>query len=146
MDFDLTEKDDTAVLHIEGELDALSTRELNPLIDRLTEEQPTKVLVDFSELRLIDSSGVGTIVALFKTVKAYHGDFAIVGVHDQPLAILRLLGLDRILMGEAPLAAARPYALAAPTTLAASAESGSVRTSPSQAQPICLACMSDGST
>jgi anti-sigma B factor antagonist len=40
---------------------------------------------------------VGAIVGLFKRVRAYEGYMAVVGVHDQPLAILRLLRLDRVL-------------------------------------------------
>ena len=56
---------------------------------------------DLSHLRLIDSSGVGAIVALFKTVRAYEGSLTVVGVRDQPLAILRLLQLDRVLLRDA---------------------------------------------
>lgn len=96
--FDLDTKKDEAVLRIEGELDALSVVDLRPIIDRIGQERPSKVLVDLSRLRLIDSSGVGAIVALFKVVRAYEGALAVVGVRDQPLAIFRLLHLDRVLM------------------------------------------------
>jgi hypothetical protein len=37
-------------------------------------------------------------VALFKVVRGYDGALAVVGVRDQPLAILRLLRLDRVLI------------------------------------------------
>jgi anti-sigma B factor antagonist len=98
MDFNLDTKKDACVLCIGGELDASSAQDLRPVIGRIGEDRPTKVLVDLSHLRLIDSTGVGTIVALFKTVMAYEGSLALVGVQDQPLAILRLLRLDRVLM------------------------------------------------
>jgi len=65
---------------------------------KIGEERPSQVLVDLSALRLIDSSGVGAIVALFKVVRAYGGTLDVVGVRDQPLAILRLLHLDRVLV------------------------------------------------
>src|SRR6266540_3332843 len=97
MDFNLNTQEDSAVLSIGGELDALSVCDLRPVINRIGEEQPSKVLIDLSHLRLIDSSGVGAIVALFKKVKAYEGSLAVVGVQEQPLAILRLLRLDRVL-------------------------------------------------
>jgi anti-sigma B factor antagonist len=97
MNFNLNTQEDSTVLSIGGELDALSVRDLRPVINRIGEDQPSKVLVDLSRLRLIDSSGVGAIVALFKKVKAYEGSLAVVGAQDQPLAILRLLQLDRVL-------------------------------------------------
>jgi anti-sigma B factor antagonist len=97
MTFNLSTHEDSAVLSIGGELDALSVLDLRPVINQIGEDQPSKVLIDLSHLRLIDSSGVGAIVALFKRVKAYEGSLAVVGVQDQPLAILRLLRLDRVL-------------------------------------------------
>ncbi|HEY5283635.1 MAG TPA: STAS domain-containing protein [Polyangia bacterium] len=97
MNFNLNKQDDASVLSIGGELDALSVLDLRPVIDRIGEDRPPRLLVDLSHLRLIDSSGVGAIVGLFKRVRAYEGFMAVVGVHDQPLAILRLLRLDRVL-------------------------------------------------
>ncbi len=98
MDFNLKTQEDASVLCIEGELDALSAHALRPVLGQIGKDQPQKVLVDLSQLRLIDSSGVGAIVAIFKTVKAYGGFLSVVGVRDQPLAILRLLQLDRVLI------------------------------------------------
>jgi anti-sigma B factor antagonist len=101
MQFHLNKQNGTSVLRIEGELDALSVVDLRPVISGIGEEKPAHVLVDLSPLRLIDSSGVGAVVALFKVVRAYGGDLAVVGVRDQPLAILRLLHLDRVLIRDA---------------------------------------------
>jgi anti-sigma B factor antagonist len=92
-----TESGDT-VLRIEGELDAISVVELRPVIGKIGEDRPLRVSVDLARLRLIDSSGVGAIVALFKVVRAYGGSLVVAGVRDQPLAILRLLHLDRVLL------------------------------------------------
>lgn len=96
--FNLTTEAGSATLRIEGELDAVSVVELRSVIATVSSEKPSRVVVDLSRLRLIDSSGVGAIVALFKAVRAYGGSLGVVGVHDQPLAILRLLRLDRVLI------------------------------------------------
>ena len=98
MHFNLDKQNGASVLRIEGELDAISVGELRPIINGIGEERPSRVLVDLSPLRLIDSSGVGAVVSLFKLVRAYGGDLTVVGVRDQPLAILRLLHLDRVLI------------------------------------------------
>jgi anti-sigma B factor antagonist len=98
MDFNLNTQKDESVLYIGGELDALTAKELKPVVCKIGEDRPSKVFIDLSRLRLIDSSGVAVIVTLFKTVRSYNGSLAVVGVREQPLAILRLLQLDRVLV------------------------------------------------
>ena len=56
-------------------------------------------MVDLSRLHTIDSAGVGTLVSLYKSVRAQGGSVTITGLQDQPLAIFRLLKLDRTLVG-----------------------------------------------
>lgn len=85
---------DQTTLKVEGELDALTAAELRPTLDAVVAGCPRRVTVDLSELRLIDSSGVGALVSLYKRVRAGGGDVQFVGAHDQPLAIFKLLRLD----------------------------------------------------
>ena len=83
-------------LHIDGALDALTARDIRPIFDQVVADKPKKVTVDLEGLTLIDSSGVGAIVSLFKRVKADGGQVVVVRAHDQPLAVLKLLKLDKI--------------------------------------------------
>jgi anti-sigma B factor antagonist len=92
-----TDSEGESKLRIFGALDALTVREIKPVIDALVADRPRRVTVDFNELTLLDSSGVGAVVSLFKRVKATGGEVVVVGAHDQPLAVLKLLKLDRIL-------------------------------------------------
>jgi len=86
-------------LAIEGELDAVTVPELRKEIDRLTGTSPKRVEIDLSSLRMVDSSGVGAIVSLYKRVRGQGGEVVVTGLRDQPLAIFRLLRLDRVLIG-----------------------------------------------
>lgn len=96
MNFAREDNGDTTVLRISGSLDALSTPDLRPMIDALVAEKRPSITVDLSQLRLIDSSGVGAIVSLYKRMRALGAKVEVVGLKDQPLAIFRLLRLDRI--------------------------------------------------
>ena len=96
MNFERTDTGDETLLKIEGSLDAVSTPALRPTIDALVAEKRTRVTVNLASLRLIDSSGVGAIVSLYKRLRAQGGDVTVVGLKDQPLAIFRLLRLDRV--------------------------------------------------
>jgi anti-sigma B factor antagonist len=84
------------VLAIEGTLDAVTAPELRPVVDELVKLQVLRVTLDLSSLRLIDSSGVGVIVSLFKRLREVGGQVTIVGIKDQPRAIFRLLRLDKV--------------------------------------------------
>jgi anti-sigma B factor antagonist len=87
---------DDTVLKIEGTLDAVTAPELRSVVDALVNESRKEVTLDLVDLRLIDSSGVGVIVSLFKRVRANGGQVRITGLRDQPRAIFRLLRLDRV--------------------------------------------------
>jgi anti-sigma B factor antagonist len=92
-----TDVDGESKLRIVGALDALTVRDMKPVMDALVADRPRRVTVDFSEVTLLDSSGVGAIVSLFKRVKADGGNVVVVGARNQPLAVLKLLKLERVL-------------------------------------------------
>jgi anti-sigma B factor antagonist len=79
---------------IEGALDARTVAELRPTLDAVVAERPQRVTVDLSLVTLLDSTGVGAIVSLFKRIKAQGGQVVVVHAHSQPLAVLKLLKLD----------------------------------------------------
>ena len=98
MNYTIAAKDGTTFLTIDGTLDAVSVSDLRGELDKVVEARPKTVEVDLSQLRMIDSSGVGALVSLYKRVRAKGGDVVIRGVRDQPLAIFQLLQLDRFML------------------------------------------------
>jgi len=96
MKFVRTDKGEETTLAIEGVLDAVTAPEIRPTLDQIVADQRKSVMVDVSHLRLIDSSGVGVIVSLYKRCKAFGGVVQLTGLKDQPLAIFKLLRLDRV--------------------------------------------------
>jgi anti-sigma B factor antagonist len=99
--FQISAAGDGAVrLVIGGELDNVTTPRLRDEVKALLSRKPRRLEVDLSQLQLIDSSGVGMVVSLYKAVRDYGGQITITGLRDQPLAIFRLLKLDRGLLGK----------------------------------------------
>jgi anti-sigma B factor antagonist len=96
MQFLVSRQAEKVVVTIQGEFDAKSAPSVRDQIDGIVEEKPRSVVVDLSALRLIDSTGVGAIVSLFKRTRAYGGEFQVVGVQGQPRSIFRILRLDRV--------------------------------------------------
>jgi len=98
MNYTIAAQDGTSVITIEGTLDAVSVSDLRGEIDKVVGARPKAVEVDLSQLRMIDSSGVGALVSLYKRVRAQGGNVVLKGVRDQPLAIFQLLQLDRLML------------------------------------------------
>ena len=98
MNFSTSRADGVATLHIAGELDTLTASHLQPSVDALLAERNPRIVVDASGLRLIDCRGVGGLVFLYKKAKEYGGVVTVDGLCAQPLAIFKLLGLDRVML------------------------------------------------
>jgi anti-sigma B factor antagonist len=81
---------------VRGSLDINTAPQLAEEIDRIVATKPAKVVVDLSALELIDSSGVAALVKLYKGVRSVNGTIAITGARDQPLAIFKLLRMDKV--------------------------------------------------
>ena len=94
-----TKESGAARIAIEGELDTVTVGDLRAQIDKLVANEPKRVEVDLSNLRMLDSSGVGALVSLYKKVRGYSGGVVMIGLRRQPLAIFRLLRLERVMVG-----------------------------------------------
>jgi anti-sigma B factor antagonist len=97
MNYSRTDDGSSTLLKVKGELDAVTSSELRPVLDGLANGSSERaVTVDLSGLRLIDSMGVGALIALYKRVRANGGAVRFVGVADQPLVVFKVLGLDLV--------------------------------------------------
>ena len=89
------DRGDVTVLSLQGSLNALTAPEIKPDIDALVAEKRLRVAVDLAALELIDSSGVGAIVSLFKRIRMLGGDVKIAALRGQPKEIFRILRLEK---------------------------------------------------
>ena len=94
--FEVNRINDDTTLVVRGSLDINSAPALAEEIDKIVAARPTKVVVDLAMLDLIDSSGVAALVKLYKGVRNTGGAMTISGARDQPLAIFKLLRMDKV--------------------------------------------------
>lgn len=95
LEYEKTEEKDVTVFSLKGNLDALTAPSLKKEIEALLAARRIHVVFDLHGLELIDSSGVGAIVSLFKRVRTLQGDVKIARLAGQPAEIFKLLRLDR---------------------------------------------------
>src|SRR4051812_50128639 len=96
MNYTRTDNEAETTLEITGTLDAVTAPDLRAVVDQLVTERRSSVTLELSSLRLIDSSGVGVIMSLFKRIRANGGQGKIVGLPDQPRPHFRPLRPHRV--------------------------------------------------
>ncbi len=95
--FERNERGGVTVLSLSGNLDAATSTGLKSEVVALTDAGKVRVAVDLARLKLIDSTGVGVLISLFKRARAAGGAVSFCGVTGQPREIFRLLRLDKSL-------------------------------------------------
>jgi len=94
--FEVTTTTDATQLTVRGSLDINTAPALAEEIDKILAKKPSRVDVDLAPLDLIDSSGVAALVKLYKGVRGAGGVIKFTGARDQPLAIFKLLRMDKV--------------------------------------------------
>lgn len=94
--FDIQRSESETRLAVRGSLDINTAPQLAEEIDKIVASKAKKVVVDLSGLDLIDSSGVAALVKLYKGIRGMGGHVTMNGARDQPLAIFKLLRMDKV--------------------------------------------------
>lgn len=90
-------QDGVVVLNVLGQLGIETHLTLKKKVRDLIDDGEKKILIDVSGLRAIDSTGIGTLVALLNTARARHGDVRLAGSFESSVEdIFRLCGLQRV--------------------------------------------------
>jgi anti-anti-sigma factor len=85
----------TVVLTLEGEFDALAVADARPTLESIIANTEQNIVMDFSKVDFLDSSGVGCVVFLFKRLYAAKRSLVLQGLRDQPRRLIQSLRIDR---------------------------------------------------
>ncbi len=83
----------TFLLH--GELDAMIVQQCRESAELALADEARLHIFDGRGISVIDSSGIGFVVYLYKKAKARGKQFALAGFAGQPLDMMRFLKLDQ---------------------------------------------------
>ena len=93
IDFD----DDVLYCRLEGEIDHHTALPIRIQTDEKIEIcRPKTVILDFSDVTFMDSSGIGLVMGRYKLLNELGGELHITGLSDNSYRVMRLAGLDRI--------------------------------------------------
>jgi anti-sigma B factor antagonist len=68
------------------------------MVEELTKNQQTRIVVDMSGITYIDSSAIGALVACHSLVKQSGGQFRLAGLNARVAKIFKMGGVDSVLL------------------------------------------------
>ncbi|MCI1966749.1 MAG: STAS domain-containing protein [Oscillospiraceae bacterium] len=90
-------KDGVLTAVLSGEIDHHSAREIRGEIDETASRiKPKKLILDFSAVQFMDSSGIGLIMGRCKLMQMWGGQVEIVRLPSKIEKIVSLAGLDQL--------------------------------------------------
>jgi len=96
MSFETTYQDGIAVLRITaGRLDAVVAPELKKEVSDIVSSGTSRIMVDLQDVKFMDSSGLGAIVASFK-LTGQKGDFVLCNMNEAVTEIFALTHMDSL--------------------------------------------------
>lgn len=87
----------TVILKLSGEMDIYSAPKLKEQAADLIKEGKSRLLLEMTELKYIDSSGLGVLVAAMTRAKENGGVLCLISPTRPVCRLLEIIGLDQIL-------------------------------------------------
>lgn len=98
MHLDFENKSDRLIVHLVGELDHHSAEEVRVKIDDRLDRNNNinKLIMDFSEVTFMDSSGVGVVIGRYKKLSSRNGIVSVTNVRESINRVFELSGMYKI--------------------------------------------------
>ena len=89
-------KKNSIVLELKGRLDTVTSIDLEKRIQEVMERPERQLVLDFSQLSYISSSGLRVLLMAAKRLKAVDGKMALVSLNDQNQAVFEIAGFSSV--------------------------------------------------
>lgn len=87
----------TLMIALTGEIDHHCAKKfISAISGKIEAYSPRKCTLDFRDVTFMDSSGIAIIINALRQMKHYGGELLLSGLRDQPMKVIRLSGVDRL--------------------------------------------------
>jgi len=95
MNIEIEKQNNYQVVKLYGEVDLSNSRSIKLDIIKLIKSK-NNIIVDFTHLQYIDSSGMASLVEAFNEAREHDTEFHIAGANGSPLQVLQLTRLNTV--------------------------------------------------
>ena len=97
MSVKIINEDNKVIALLSGEIDHHNAKSLRQDKDfSLRENQPEELIMDFSEVGFMDSSGIGLVMGRYKLMQEIGGNLVVRNPPPHIKKVMRLSGIDRL--------------------------------------------------
>ncbi|MBR5134698.1 MAG: STAS domain-containing protein [Clostridia bacterium] len=97
MDVKTSAENAVTTVYLAGELDHHHAAPLRERVDEIVRmRHPQKLVLDFSGITFMDSSGIGFVMGRYKLMQSIGGTVQVVGASPRMEKVMRLAGLERL--------------------------------------------------
>jgi anti-sigma B factor antagonist len=94
LDVSTEERDDLVLLSLAGELDIYNVASFRSEVERY-DIQTQRIVVDLTDVTLLDSSGLGALVSMLNQAKAGSGQLGLICPHRRLRRVFEITGLRK---------------------------------------------------
>ncbi|HHT65608.1 MAG: STAS domain-containing protein [Caldicoprobacterales bacterium] len=91
-----SDQNNTWHISLAGEIDIYNAPELKNNLLKLVEQNKGDIQIDCSDLKYIDSTGLGVLISALRRVKDYNGTIMIKNLQPYIYKIFTITGLDKV--------------------------------------------------
>ena len=90
-------KDSTLIAFLKGEIDHHTASKIRSLLDvEIENKNPKLLILDFTNISFMDSSGIGLVMGRYKLMTYLGGSLKIINPSPQIKKVMNLAGFDRL--------------------------------------------------
>ncbi len=90
-------EDGIYILELEGDIDLAASPELRNLLAGYSKAKRPALILDFSQVKYVDSSGLATLIEHVRNIQEFKGKFAIAALTPRVRSVFELVRLDDFL-------------------------------------------------
>lgn len=97
MTIELSTEDKFAVLRVEGRIwEEEDSAQLNEMIENVISGDYSYVIIDLANVPIMNSSGLGSLIAALKTIRARSGELVLAGINERLAQLFQITRLDTV--------------------------------------------------
>lgn len=98
MRFDNTQKEDSLIVTLSGDLDESGAPETRAYLDSMIDHNSCdRLILDFRNVDFMDSTGIGVLLGRYKKTKASQMELCVTNLNPQVDKVFRISGLYQII-------------------------------------------------
>ncbi|MBP7937296.1 MAG: STAS domain-containing protein [Phycisphaerae bacterium] len=83
------------IVVLSGEVDLHHTPEVHKALVGACQQRPERLVINLSEVGYMDSSGIGTLVEIFRRVKSFGGKLVLCGLNERVYSVFEITRLNK---------------------------------------------------